>query len=70
MTAVAKKVAAKKVAKIVLVAKTCPSKPGTIRAKRWALLKTGMTVVAAKAAGIPAVFLKKMAKKGALKIAA
>jgi hypothetical protein len=56
--------------KIQLLAKECPARKGTNRAKLWAKLKNGMSPDAAREAGVPARFLKKMVKNGHLKIAA
>jgi hypothetical protein len=54
--------------KITLIAKSCPSKSGTVRAKRWAQLKNGMTVAEAAEKKIPVVYLRRMEKAGHLKI--
>ena len=54
--------------KITLLAKKCPSKAGTNRAKRWAKLKNGMTLATALEAGIPRSYLNRMATGKHLKI--
>ena len=48
--------------KITILAKECPVRKGTNRAKFWAKLKSGMTMAAAKEANVPVRFIKKMAK--------
>jgi hypothetical protein len=53
---------------ITLIAKSCPSKSGTVRAKRWAKLKSGMSVGEANDAGVPSIYLKRMVAAGHVKI--
>ena len=53
---------------ITRLAESCPSKVGTVRAQRWAKLKSGMTVAEALAAQVPAGYLKRMEAAGHLKI--
>jgi hypothetical protein len=60
--------AAPKSPKITLLAKECPSKKGTNRAKRWSKLENGMTVAEAREEGVPSSYLNRMADAGHLKI--
>jgi hypothetical protein len=53
---------------IKLIAAKCPSAAGTVRAKRWASLKSGMTVAEAGEKKVPVTFLRRMEKAGHLKI--
>src|SRR5687767_2837928 len=62
-----KKPTGKDAKKITLLVKENPARKGTNRAKLWGKLKTGMTVAAAREAGVPARFLKKMVKAKNLK---
>ena len=55
---------------ITLVATSCPCRKATVRAKRWAKIKTGMTSIEARKAGVPLKFLKNMRKAGHIKLAA
>lgn len=64
-TAAAAKKPTKSGKKITLVAKTCPVRKGTERAKYWSRLKTGLTTGEVDA---PLRFIKKMAKAGHLKL--
>jgi hypothetical protein len=61
-------VKAPKSPKITLLAKECPSKKGTNRAKRWSKLENGMTVAEAREEGVPSSYLNRMADAGHLKI--
>jgi hypothetical protein len=60
-----KKAPAKSGKKITLVAKECPVRKGTSRAKFWAKLKTGLTT---GEVDVPLRFIKKMAKAGHIKL--
>ena len=57
-----KKVTGKMAKKITLIAKECPARKGTNRAKFWAKLKNGMTLDAAKDANVPLRFIGKMVR--------
>jgi hypothetical protein len=65
-----KKATPKSGKKITKLAKECPVRKGSNRAKWWNLLKNGMTTGEASEAGVPARFIKKMVKAKHLKVAA
>ncbi len=48
--------------KITILAKECPVRKGTNRAKFWAKLKNGMTLAAIKDANVPLRFVGKMVR--------
>jgi hypothetical protein len=54
--------------KITLLAKSNPHEAGSKRHQRWSKLKTGMAVADAVAAGVPSIYLKRMAARGLLKM--
>jgi hypothetical protein len=54
--------------KVTILAKECPARKGTSRAKFWAKLSNNMTIGEVRGAGIPARFLKKMKAAGHIKI--